>query len=117
MGEIKGKAGIGVINDEAQKVQASLLKDAYEHHEFTAPGGGYADVSLATIAPTAFATITRAHTCIIRSAAGISFKFNSASNHAISLSASEASFSTQTLEIESVFFTVPAAGVVKILLV
>lgn len=117
MGEIKGKKDMGVINTEAQKVQASLLKDAYENHEFTAPGGGYSGISLKTISAGAFDDIDRAHTAIIRTNADISFKFNDSGNHSISLKASEGVFSTNTLEIEDIFFTVPAGAVVKVLLI
>lgn len=117
MAEIKGKNGLGNLIEEASKVQASLLKDDYENHEFTAPGGGLVDSSLVVSSPTAFATIVRAHTVIIRTTANISFKFNSTGRPAISLSAAEASFSINALEVSAIFFTAPAGAQIKVLLI
>lgn len=116
MAEIIGKSGMGNIGDEAAKVQASLLKADYEHHTVTlvAPA---ANVNLTTLAPTAFATVIRAHTVIIRCDADITVRFNNAANHAIPVSAAEGGFTTNTLEINSIFVTAPIGATLKFYLV
>jgi len=117
MSDIKGKVGLGVLPEEAARVQASLLKDDYESHEFTVPGGGLVDSNLTVSAPTAFATILRAHTVIIRTTANISFRFNSVARPAVSLSVGEASFSINALEVSALFLTAPAGAQIKVLLI
>lgn len=114
---IAGKKNIGSIVNEADKVQASLLKADYENWEFTVPGGGYTNVSLKAIFPSAFSTIDRAHTIVIRSNADMSFRFNGGGNPSISLLRAEGSFTSNSLEIDNIYFTAPAGAVIKVFMV
>lgn len=113
---IIGKKDMGAIQNEADTVNASLLKDDYENYEFS-PVAPLVDESLKVIDAAAFATIERAHTIIIRSDVSISFKFNSAAKSAISLSAVEGVFTSNTLEVSNIFFTAPAGANIKVFLV
>lgn len=113
---IIGKKDMGAIQNEADTVNASLLKDGYENYEFS-PVAPLVDEPLTAIDVAAFLDILRAHTIIIRTDANISFKFNSASKPAISLSVVEGAFTSNTLEVTNIYFTAPAGANIKVFLV
>ena len=113
---IVGKKNMGAIQNEADVVNASLLKDDYENYEFS-PVAPLVDEPLTIIDPLAFGSIARAHTVIIRSDQNITFKFNSTLKPAISLSATEGVFTSNTLEVTNIFFNAPAGANIKVFMV
>ena len=113
---IVGKNGLGNTQNEADLVQASLLKGDYEHHTL-APVAPLVNAALSAQSPGAFGVCVRAHTVIIRTNADITIRFNNAANHAIPISAAEGGLTTNTLEVTEIFITAPAGSTVKFFMV
>lgn len=100
-----------VLNPDGNFVSRGVNK-VYESIEFNLADSS-TDYSIKTSAA-AFLIVETARNILIRSDSTISFKFNSASNHAITLTSVEEYFKDDSIEITDVFITNNSGGTAAI---
>ena len=103
------------VHGQALKVMASKLNTVYESHE-GATGILAAATNINTVFSTLFSTVKIAYRVIIRTDATITVRFNSATNHAITVDANTV-FDADFVEVSSVFVTAAASANIKVILV
>ena len=100
--ELKGRDGVGVLREEADKALSGSVNPLYESKEFVVGAGEY-DVN-ANVTD-AFDTVPVGHNFTIRTDADIVIRFNNATNDGISVSSGEGVFSWNHTEFTNVFIT------------
>lgn len=114
--EIDGKAEHGNWGNEANRIQASRIKNNYESHEFACAGADQ-DFKVTQSAFRIDGTgVIRAHTITVRTDGDITIRFNSLTNDAISLSAAEATLTWNITEVTNIFFSCGAGANLKVTL-
>ena len=89
------------------------VNTVYDNVEFAT--GIVTDYDVKENQATAFANVSLARFCSIRTDADISVKFNASTNHSITISANT-TFNVDTLEITNIFITAAASANCKIFL-